>query len=440
MTSLILPRLTNPQKRIQGSNRRFNLGVWGRQSGKTTNAGFTMVKKPLNGPRLGHYWHILQTHAASEIAFNRYVRQFPKSSWSELWAKRPNESEKTVFLTGYREVTFKSGRNYDELRTETLHGAIIDECREQPIDLWPMVIRPMLAKYKGWCDFYSTPNGFDWFYDLHEFAIQNPDEWGVVHAPSTEAWWWTQEEIESARKNMTEAQFAQEILAEFRNLTSGKAYKSHGAHNWKDSNPFAPPGKKWSPYIPIIVGMDFNVNPMTWHLGQHKADKIWFGEQICIADTDSYEASLELVERVKDHNMGVLIIGDSSGKATSTKATKSVGKTDYDIILSVLKENKIRHENRTPESNPLVKDRVNTMNVRMRSYNGQDPDFTYSPKGCPELKSDFDRVIWKKGMTAQLDKSDPGRTHASDSVGYPTCELLPVKGVDEVGRMRIIPR
>jgi len=28
----------------------------------------------------------------------------------------------------------------------------------------------MLARTKGWCDFLSTPNGFEHFYDIHEAA------------------------------------------------------------------------------------------------------------------------------------------------------------------------------------------------------------------------------------------------------------------------------
>lgn len=397
-----------------------------------------MVRKPLMGPRFGHYWHVLQTASAAEIAFNRQVRLFPKSSWSELWAKKPNESEKTVFLTGHREVTYKSGKEYNNLRTETLHGAIIDECREQSPELWPMVIRPMLAKHKGWCDFYTTPAGYDWLFDLYQSALLNPEEWGTFHAPSTEAWWWTPEEIESARREMTEAMFAQEILAEFRDITSGKAYLNFGTHNYKSQNPFTASGQRWTPYLPIVVGMDFNVNHMSWHLGQRKASQIWFGDRIYFEQNSStQEAALELVQKVRDHKLGVTLIGDASGKAQSTK---SAGKSDYDIIHTILRDNNIPYQDLTPDSNPLVKDRINTMNVRAKSSTGH-TDFFFDPKVCKELDRDFQRVVWKKGSQATLDKTTDVRlTHPSDSVGYPVCVLLPLEGVNEIGKMRIINR
>lgn len=401
--------------------------MWGRQSGKTTNGILKLIKKPIIGPRGGHYWHILQTYNAAEIAFNRYVRMFPKSSWSQLWAKKPNESEKKIFLTGFREVSFVSGREYNNLRTETLHGAIIDECREQNPELWTMVIRPMLAKHKGWCDFYSTTNGFDWFYDLYQKALISPDEWGVVHAPSTQAWWWSNEEIESAKKDMSEAQFQQEIMAEFVDIHSGRVYKNFGEHNLTDANPFAPRGLEWSPYLPIVVGMDFNVTPMCWHLGQHKAGKLHWEDRIWLENSDTAEAAEELVTKVRGHSPGLILVGDATGKA---RKTASAGKTDYTIIHETLKRNGIKFEDLTPEDNPLVKDRVNTMNARFKSASGE-VSITINRK-LKELIEDCQRVIWKIGSDATIDKRDPKRTHASDSIGYPTCVLLALKELGDI--------
>jgi len=436
--NLTLPHRTNPQRLIQEANQRFKIGVWGRQSGKTTNGNFTMVKRPLQGPKYGRYWHLLQTYSAAEICFNRFVRQFPKSSWGQLWSKKPNESEKTVFLTGFREVSFKSGRDYNNLLTETLHGAIIDECREQEKELWERVIRPMLAKYKGWCDFYSTPNGFDWFYDLYTGAQENPAEWFTVKAPSTEAPWWTPQEIESVKKDMSEPMFAQEILAEFRDLQSGKVYINAGPHNYTDQNPYAPRGQEWSPYLPIIVGLDFNVSPMAWHLCQYKPeDKLYVGDRIWLENSHTQEATLELINRVKGHRPGLTLIGDATGKA---RKTASAGQTDYSIIEEMLRAHGIPFNNLTPTENPLVKDRVNIMNARLKSATGE-IRILVNPIKCPEAKRDFERVVWKPGADATIDKTkDLKLTHASDSIGYPVCVLMPLKSIGEVGTLKVIYR
>lgn len=386
-----------------------------------------MLKSPMEGRRNGVYWHILQTHSAAEVAFNRYVGMFPRESWIYTWDKRPNESQKEVFLTGGRMVGFKSGENYQDLRTETLDGAILDECRQQDRILWTQVVRPMLARHSGWCDFYSTPNGYDWFYDLEMDHKDNP-EWEFFHAPSSEAWWWTPEEIESARQNMTEAEFAQEIMAEYRIMTTGLAYYNFGEESMVMQNPFAKPGDEWSPHLPIGVAMDFNVNPMCWTLGQHKVKDFYWGDEIHLptpgsgrdrADTD--DAAECLAAKVRGHAAGVEIVGDASGHSTSSKA--KAGATDYRIIETVMRKYNIPFRVLTPNKNPGVKDRVNTMNLTLRDGSGVRHMFVNRAR-CPNLIRDFQRVVLKanKANTFEIDKSsDPRVTHASDGVGYFVC-------------------
>ena len=439
--NLRLPRRTPPQRRIQESLARFKVAAWGRQSGKTTNGGWTMVKRPLEGRANGVYWHVLQTHSAAEVAFNRYVRLFPHDSRIYTWSKKPNESEKTVFLTGGREVHFKSGQNFDDLRIETLDGAIIDECRQQEKELWTQVIRPMLSRRKGWADFYSTPNGFDWFYDLAE-AAKNKPEWELFHAPSWEAWWWTPEEIESAKATMSEAEFAQEIGAEFRDLTAGKAYMSFGEHNYARECPFAA-GKPWSPYLPIILGMDFNLSPMCWTFGQSTKEQWWWFDEIFLRGSHTMEAALELKNRVLMMRAAgfraeteIILCGDATGKATQRSSNQS----DYDIVKSVLKEAGIKFRDQTPESNPSIKDRVNSVNTKCKNAKGE-VELWVHPEHCSKLVHDFQRVVWKPGADVTL---DPGTkkelTHPTDSIGYAVCELTPIKGVREIGKTRIIQR
>jgi len=400
-----------------------------------------MLERPLAGRRGGIYWYILQTHAAAEVGFNRYVRLFPRHTWPYIFSKRPNESEKTVYLTGGREVGFKSGQNYDDLRIETLDGAIIDECRQQDKRLWTQVIRPMLGRRKGWCDFYSTPNGFDWFFDLAESA-KGSDEWELIKAPSTEAYWWTPEEIDSAKATMSEPEFEQEIMAEFRDLTSGKAYMLFGDHNKTDECPWAP-GKQFSPYDPIIVGMDFNLSPMAWSLGQLNADRWWWFDEIHLVNSHTFEAACELRDRIlmlkEAGHRGqpqCILLGDATGKATQRSSNQS----DYDIVKAVLKEANIAFRDDTPESNPSVRDRVNSVNARCKNAKGEVNLWVHNTN-CPKLVYDFERVVWKAGADFILNPgTDKSLTHNTDGVGYPIYALTPVKGVKNIGKTRIIHR
>jgi len=329
---------------------------------------------------------------------------------------KKNQTELRVKLINMSAIRFVSGDNYENLRGETLHGAIIDEMREQHRDLWPMVIRPMLATTRGWAAFVSTPSGFDSFYELFKKGESGRDpNWGSIQAPSTANPHFTQEEFEAARADMSEEQFAQEILAEFRELGVGKVYVSHGAHNQRINHPFAIRGQKISPHLPIVVGLDFNVGKMCWVLGQFKGQAVHWHDELVIRNTNTQEAAPALIPKLQGHKPGVILIGDASGKARRSSASA----TDYQIILETLRAAGISVKNLTPEANPPVKDRVNVVNSALRAADGS-INFTYNPETCPELRLDLERTIWKQGAEgAVIDKSDPERTHASDAAGYP---------------------
>lgn len=427
--------LFNPystQRKIWFSPARFNVAAWGRQSGKTTFGLNKMLDRAWRGRPGGIYWFVMQTFTAAEGAWRRMAEMVQAKG---VCSRRPRVSDLTIHLRNGATVFFKSGDNFENLRSETLDGAMIDEVRLQDAKLWPIIIRPMLAHHKGWCDFLSTPNGFDHFYDLFEFArLGNDDEWAAFHAPSSDAPWWDEREIASAKRSMSEAEFAQEILAEFRDMVGGKAYVSHGDWNYVGANPFDSQNRIWSPYLPIVVGMDFNVNPISWALCQTRADQFYFGDEIWIENTHTLEASKVLVEKVKDHKPGIIIVGDSSGKARKTSAA---GETDYTIIEKVMREHGIPFENRTPDSNPPVKDRVNTMCGRLRDAEGK-PHLFYNPNKMPYLKKDFDRVKWKKGAGAVLDEGKEKMfTHMSDAAGYPV-HLLTTKWGAGVGKVALV--
>lgn len=440
---LRLRRRTPPQKRISESTVRFNVAAWGRQSGKTTFGIDKMTYRPLQGRPGGIYWYVLQTNDAAEVAFNRHWEQLALAP--QLLLKKPNESEKRITLLNGAQVLYKSGEVLENLRAETLDGAIIDEVRQQHRTLWPMIIRPMLSRRKAWCDFYSTPNGFDHFYDLAEFAkADKTGEWAFFHAPSTEAWWWTESEIASARASMTEDEFAQEILAEFRSIGSGKAYKSEGTHNHATESPFCGDGALVSPYLPVIVGLDFNVNPMAWTLGQNRGPSFYFFDEINVKNTNTSECAPELVGRLKSlkdaGRLGgrpqVRLIGDATGKSRNTKATES----DYAIITNALDAAGITWENLTPESNPPVKERVNTVNTHLKAADGRVHLF-YHPELCPKLRRDLERVSWKAGAQFMLDQTtDTTLTHQSDGVGYVVAVLSPIEALGSVGVARVIRR
>jgi hypothetical protein len=74
---------------------------------------------------------------------------------------------------------------------------------------------------------------------------------------------------------------------------------------------------------------------------------------------------------------------------------------------------------------------VNCVNAMLRNHAGQhrmlvDPN-------CKHLVQDFEQVSWKAdphgNSLAELDKSNPMRTHASDAVGYYIAREFPMRPI-----------
>lgn len=336
---------------------------------------------------------------------------------------------------------FKSGEVFDNLRSDTLTGVIIDEVRDQHPDLWPMVIRPMLTTTKGWGAFIGTPNGFDHFYDLFCFAQKNTTgNWEAFQAPSTCNPLITEEELQDARRTMSEAQYEQEYLAQFRDLTTGKAYINFSEQNLRLTSPFYQHGLV-HPQLPIIVAMDFNLSPMAWTLGQKKVDDFYWFDEVWLTRSHTVEAARALCEKIvalKHQDPGVILAGDATSKSGQRAAA---GQSDYDIVCQMLDSYKIKWTNVTPESNPPVRDRVNNMNAKLKDANGG-VHMWFHPTNCPMAVRDCQRVVWKQSATSVLldQTTNPELTHSTDGVGYAIYALSPLKYDSALPTLRVIMR
>lgn len=413
-------KLYNPhetQVAFHSNQARYRVAAWGRQSGKSTAALNDILKRGWENPN-HTIWFVSPTFDQAKKQYRRLV--------SMLWNCRgvmlkKNQTELRVKLVNMAQIEFKSGEVFDNLLGDTLNGVVIDECRDQRKELWTRILQPMIRTTGGWASFISTPNGFDWFYELAEAAkIDKTGKWSFMHAPSSCNPLWTPEEIQEAKDNMSEDEFAQEILAEFREMGVGKVYLSHGSWNQLSQNPFAEPGKRWSDRLPIVVGLDFNVGLMVWELAQHAGPRWHFADEVWDRNTNTQTLVEILVQRVAGHKAGVILVGDASGNARKTSSHE----TDYQILMRRLKD-VVQVRNLTPDSNPPVRDRINIINAGLKSASG-DVQITYDPVACHYLKLDLQRVTWKTTSTDSfLDKSDADRTHASDAFGYPICEQTP---------------
>lgn len=413
-------------------NKRFRVAAWGRQSGKSTACSNEIARHMWSRPGTA-YWFISPTFDQAKKQYRRFVGMF-QSCWQILLKK--NQTELRVKFINQSTVEFKSGEVFDNLRGETLDGCVIDEMREQSPDLFKLVVRPMLATRRGWCTFISTPNGEDHFFELAERA-KIDSNWGYTHTPSTANPLFTQQEYEEAKLDMSEPEFAQEIMAEFRDLTRGKAYGSYSVRNERMTSPFTDNGLVHK-NLPVYLCCDFNMAPMAWTLVQGAVKNFYAFDMIYIPKTQrgTEEASKVLTEKLQEYNIeSITIVGDATGKANKTSAA---GQTDYAIICAALDRAKITWENLTPESNPPVKDRVNCFNAHLEDANGAQ-HFWLHPVNCKPLRLDLQKTTWKEKVVGKLDAGPKNLyTHASDGVGYLLHAVDPLQLFEDSFDLRII--
>lgn len=173
-----------------------------------------------------------------------------------------------ISLYGGRfQVHCKSAKYPTSLVGEALEGVILAEAAKLKPSIWHKYIRPMLADYRGWALFTSTPEGRNWFYDLYRFG-QDPAmaDWYSVRMPS-----WSNDilfpegkedpEIASMSAGMSAEKFNQEIAADFTEFV-GRVFKDFDEEihvgDWK-----------YNPRWPVYAAVDYGwTNPFVWLLIQ----------------------------------------------------------------------------------------------------------------------------------------------------------------------------
>ena len=125
--------------------------------------------------------------------------------------------------------------------------------------------------------------------------------------------------------------------------------------------------------------------------------------------------------------LNVYVYGDATGEQRMTSASR----TDWQIVKEFFGRysDRYRATFRVPSANPPVKDRINCVNAMLRNHAGEHR-LLIDPR-CKHLTKDLEQVCWKVdpygNPLAELDKSDPMRTHASDAVGYWIAREFPMR-------------
>lgn len=131
------------------------------------------------------------------------------------------ETDKTVRFFNGSEIKLLGADNPDAIRGSKLAGAILDEVAQMPPELWSEIVRPALSDSRGWALFIGTPKGTNLFSELFDRGnSKGYPEWTSRKYTCYETDALPPEEIESMKQEMSEEEFAREMLCDFNALAT----------------------------------------------------------------------------------------------------------------------------------------------------------------------------------------------------------------------------
>jgi len=381
--------LSTPQKKVIDEKARFRVLITGRRFGKTFLAINELAKfSSIPNQKI---WYVAPSYRqAKSIVWNDLREKLLK----HRWVKSVNNSDLTITLRNNSRITLRGADNEQSLRGVGLNFLCIDEFADVNPDAWYEVLRPTLSDTKGHALFCGSPRGFgNWSYDLFKLGESN-NEWQSFKFTTLEGGQVDQAEIDQAREDLDLRTFQQEYEATFVNYSGMIYYNFSREKNIIET--FRNKSKT------LHIGLDFNVDPMSAVVSVIEEDCIFIIDEIQIYSSNTVEMCEEIKTR---YNKKIIVYPDPSAKQRKTSAG---GMTDIAILKNAGFEVKSRN------SAPLVRDRINAVNSKLKNVNGKNSLFIL--KSCKNVIKSIERQIYKEGT--HIPDKDSGYDHMNDALGY----------------------
>lgn len=247
--------------------KRWNVLVMHRRFGKTVFAVNHMIKHaltcPLPRPRVAL---VAPTFTQAKRISWDYVKYYA----GVIPGVTFNETELRADFPNGGRIMLLSGENPDALRGIYLDLCVFDEYGMQNPRVWGEVVRPALSDREGSAIFLGTPNGHNHFYEIMQQAknevSEGSDYWYWKIAKASETKLVKEEELDAARKQMTEEQYEQEYECSFTAAIIG-AYYGRLLVELEDKDRVT--RVPYDPALPVHTAWDLGINDST---------AIWFAQ------------------------------------------------------------------------------------------------------------------------------------------------------------------
>lgn len=398
------PWLTDYQTAAFFTEKRYSLIEGSTKSGKTAPALVWLFERAALTGAVGRaYWWVAPVYTQAQIAFERFVRGIPRSM------VEPHNTKMIADLPNGARVHFKSGENPDNLYGDDVYDVVIDEASRVDDPAW-YAVRSTLTATGGRARIIGNVKGRNnWFYKMARVAERGHPEMHyskITCLDAVKAGILPQKEIDDAREQLPPHIFAELYMAEAQG-GEGRVYQNFSKANIRED--IVDTGGT------LLVGMDFNVDPMSATISVQVVDELHTFDEIVIMNGDTEQMCSEILRRYPKRQ--IICYPDPSGKSRRSSAV--AGATDFSIIrahgISVV----------APSRAPAIVDRVNSVNALILNTNGRRRLLVH-PR-CKTLIAGFEDQMFKPG-TKIPDKAN-GLDHMVDGEGYKVCGVFPLAGI-----------
>ena len=382
------------QGEVFNNDKRFRVLVAGRRFGKSYLSCIDLLRGAINSPGETFFYCAPTYRMAKDIAWKALKKLVPK-----VWIQTKNETDLRLDLVNGSSIELKGTENAMALRGRSLSGVVLDEAAFMDAEVWFEVIRPALADKQGWALFISTPDGTaSWFYDLWCYCKEDPtEEWKRWCYTTIEGGNVPEDEVEAARAQLDARTFRQEFEASFENLTGLVAVSFSDDNIDKEVQDLH--------MMPLLIGLDFNVDPMAGICAVKHNDCLYVFDEIMLTGGATTWDFAEEVTRRYGIDRRVIACPDPTGNA---RKTSGVGVTDHTILrrngFTVM----------APKSAWKIRDKITAVNTALLDADGNQRTFIH-PR-CKELIKAL-RTLTYAPNTGMPNKH-LGVDHAFDAFGY----------------------
>ena len=310
--------------------------------------------------------------------------------------------------TGNVRILCQSAENWQRVRGQNISFVLWDEADTSPVETAQKAGEMFLARMRvgkvNQLALASTPEGFRYCY--RTFVEQDGPDKRLIRVKTRDNPYLPEDFIESLQRNYPAQLINAYLEGHFVNMASCSCYPEFDRSlNYTDAVA--------SELDTIYVGIDINVgNCVTQHLIRRKDEFHFFAEKV-YRDTQQIAAGLKELYPHHFQTGQLVLIPDAASKQRSTAAAQ-------ESDLGILK--KAGHTVSPQQSNPLIQDRINAINVLIEQRKIK------VGNGCKNLIRTFEQHAYDdKGKPEKGGIGMDDLSHSGDAAGYAVYRLAAIR-------------